>query len=113
MRSVTVVGAPTAGDLSQVIFRLSDSNGPAYIDFGPHNLYSVIPDLNGKFSEVLQIPLNSAVGSHLDYNYDRKMEILSFLPEFILPPPFVKKPKGAAARNPGRQATGRARRRRH
>jgi hypothetical protein len=81
------VGIP----LTATYFRLSDSNGRQYIDFGKPLMssYSILPNLKGKFSMIQQIPPNSAAASNPGYHYDNRMEVLGFPKLRVFPTPAV------------------------
>ena len=105
--AVIYVGIPGAPSNTNTFFRLSDSNGPNYIDFGTQSMsyYSILPNLKGKFSTIQQIPPNSAIASDPGYNFNDKMEVLGFPTLSVIGTPAsgpVKRTKSQALRKHAR-----------
>jgi hypothetical protein len=85
------VGLPGHGPHATATFFRLSGDDKQYLDFGRPSMSScsILPNLNGKFSMIQQIPPNSAIASNPNYNYNDEMQVLRFPKLGVFPGPAV------------------------
>lgn len=77
--AIIVIGKPVMGKSGNVFFILTDDDSSLEIAFGNSSSYSsILPNLDGKFSSILQIPPGSASANDPDTNYNDILEVLGY-----------------------------------